>query len=45
MLKIPDGSFVDDASATITIVNAVTDSILQPDPKRVINVYLGSYSG
>ena len=45
MLKISDGPPVDDASATITIVNAAADSILQPNAERLADVYLGSYSG
>jgi hypothetical protein len=45
MLKISDGPSVDDASATITVVNAVADSILQPNAERLTDVYLGTYSG
>jgi len=45
MLKISDGSFVDDASTTITVVNAAADSILQPNAERLTDVYLRSYSG
>ena len=45
MLEVSDGSFADDASATVTIVNATADSILQPNAERLTDVYLGSYSG
>ena len=45
MLEVSDGSFVDDASATITIADATADSILQPNAERLTDVYLGTYSG
>jgi hypothetical protein len=45
MFKVSDGSFVDDASTTINIVNAAADTILQPNSERLADVYLGSYSG